>query len=53
LEAIPADTLQGLRDLALMSVFFLTGCRVWAVIGACVGHLETDGVEHYVRRIAA
>src|SRR4051812_32530537 len=48
LEAIPADTLQGIRDLALMSVFFLTGCRVSAVIGACVGHLETDGVEHYL-----
>jgi site-specific recombinase XerD len=48
LEAIPADTLQGLRDLALMSVFFLTGCRVSAVVGACVGHLETDGVEHYL-----
>ena len=28
LEAIPADTLQGLRDLTLMNVFFLTGCRV-------------------------
>ena len=48
LEAIPTDTLQGIRDLALMSVFFLTGCRVSAVIGACVGHLETDGVEHYL-----
>ena len=48
LEAIPADTLQGRRDLALMSVFFLTGCRVSAVVGACVGHLETDGVEHYL-----
>jgi integrase len=48
LEAIPADTLQGQRDLALMSVFFLTGCRVSAVVGACVGHLETDGVEHYL-----
>src|SRR3954471_12835771 len=48
LEAIPADTLQGLRDLALISVFFLTGCRVSAVTGACVGHLETDGVEHYL-----
>src|SRR3982750_3855426 len=30
LEAIPSDTLQGIRDLALMSVFFLTGCRVSA-----------------------
>ena len=48
LEAIPTDTLQGIRDLALMSVFFLTGCRVSAVVAACVGHLETDGVEHYL-----
>jgi site-specific recombinase XerD len=48
LEAIPSDTLQGLRDLAMMSVFFLTGCRVSAVVGAKVGHLETDGVEHYL-----
>jgi integrase/recombinase XerD len=48
LEAIPTDTLQGIRDFALMSVFFITGCRVSAVIGACVGHLETDGVEHYL-----
>ncbi len=48
LEAIPTDTLQGLRDLAMMSVFFLTGCRVSAVTNACVGHLETDGVEHYL-----
>ena len=48
LQAIPTDTLQGMRDLALMSVFFLTGCRVSAVTGACVGHLETDGVEHYL-----
>jgi site-specific recombinase XerD len=42
LEAIPTDTLQGIRDLAMMSVFFLTGCRVSAVTGACVGHQETD-----------
>src|SRR4051794_22659154 len=48
LEAIPPDTLQGVRDLAMMSVFFLTGCRVSAVTGACVGHLETDGVEHFL-----
>ena len=48
LEAIPTDTLQGIRDLALISVFFLTGCRVSAVTGACVGHLETDGVEHFL-----
>jgi site-specific recombinase XerD len=48
LEAIPTDTLQGVRDFALMSVFFITGCRVSAVVAACVGHLETDGVEHYL-----
>jgi site-specific recombinase XerD len=48
LQAIPTDSLQGLRDLAMMSVFFLTGCRVSVVVGACVGHLETDGVEHYL-----
>ena len=48
LEAIRTDTLQGRRDLALMSVFFLTGCRVSAITAACVGHLETDGVEHYL-----
>jgi integrase len=32
----------------MMSVFFLTGCRVSAVTNARVGHLETDGVEHYL-----
>lgn len=48
LNAIPTDTLQGMRDLAMMSVFFKTGCRVSAIVGACVGHLETDGVEHYL-----
>src|SRR3954469_1842540 len=48
LEAIPSDTLQGVRDLAMMSVFFLTGCRVSAVVGSKVGHLETDGVEHFL-----
>ena len=48
LEAIPSETLQGIRDLALMSVFFITGCRVSAIVHACVGHLESDGVEHYL-----
>jgi site-specific recombinase XerD len=46
LQAIPTETLQGIRDLAMLSVFFLTGCRVSEITGACVGHLETDGVEH-------
>jgi hypothetical protein len=43
LEAIPTDTLQGIRDLALISVYFITGCRASAIINTCVGHLETDG----------
>jgi site-specific recombinase XerD len=45
LEASATVTQQGIRDLAMMSVFFLTGCRVSAVIGACFGHLETDGID--------
>ena len=48
LEAIPQHTLQGCRDFALMSVFFITGCRVSAVVAARVGDLENDGVEHFL-----
>lgn len=48
LEAIPTDTLQGMRDFALLQTFFITGCRVSAIIAACVGHLEFDGVEHFL-----
>lgn len=48
LEVIPTNTLQGLRDFAMLQTFFITGCRVSAIIGACVGHLEFDGVEHYL-----
>src|SRR5262249_53890606 len=51
LEAIPQGTLQGLRDFALMSVLFVTGSRVSAIVSSCVGHLETDGVEHYLNVI--
>jgi len=32
----------------LISTFFITGCRVSAIVGACVGHLEFDGAEHYL-----
>ena len=49
LEVIPTDTLKGVRDFALISTFFITGCRVSALIGACVGHLEFDGAEHYLQ----
>jgi site-specific recombinase XerD len=49
LEIIPTDTIQGIRDFALMSTFFITGCRVSAIIKACVGNLEFDGTEHYLQ----
>ncbi len=48
LKAISTDTLQGVRDFAMLQTFFITGCRVSAIIGACVGHLEFDGVEYYL-----
>jgi site-specific recombinase XerD len=48
LEAVPTITPQGIRDLAMLQTFFITGCRVSAIIGACVGHLDFDGVEHYL-----
>ncbi len=48
LEAIATDTLRGLRDLALLQTYFITGCRVSAILTACVGHLEFDGAEHYL-----
>jgi hypothetical protein len=47
LEAIPTDTLQGIRDLALMSVFFLNGCRVSAVTVALEAH--HTGKNHHRR----
>ncbi len=49
LEVIPTETLKGKRDFALISTFFITGCRVSALVRACVGHLEYDGVDHYLQ----
>lgn len=48
LGAVPAMTLKGLRDLALLQTFFITACRVSAITAACVGHLEFDGAEHFL-----
>lgn len=48
LEAIPTDTLQGIRDSAMLQTFFVTGCRVSAIAMACVGHLEFDGTEYFL-----
>ena len=46
LEAIPAGTLKGVRDLALLQTYFSTGCRASAIVGARVGDIEFDGVDH-------
>jgi site-specific recombinase XerD len=48
LRAIDTSTLKGKRDLALLQTFFITGCRVSALVRACVGHMEFDGVEYYL-----
>lgn len=48
LQAIPTDSLLGLRDFAIMQTFFSTGCRVSAIVGARVGDIEFDGVEYYL-----
>lgn len=48
LESIPTDSLQGIRDFAMFQTFFITGCRVSAILNARVGDIEFDGVEHYL-----
>lgn len=48
LAAVPNDTVQGVRDIALLQTFFITGCRVSAICKARVGDLEFDGAEHYL-----
>ena len=48
LKAIPGDTIQGIRDLALIQTFFITGCRVSAICRLRVGDLEFDGADYYV-----
>ena len=42
------STLVGLRDRAMLHTFFMTACRVTALVNACVGHLEFDGTDHYL-----
>ena len=45
LKVIPTATLKGLRDFALIQTFFISGCRVSALVSARVGDLEFDGVD--------
>ena len=42
------DGLWPIPGPVLLDLLFLAGCRVTAVVGACVGHLETDRIEHYL-----
>lgn len=48
LHAPDTSTLVGLRDHALLFVFFKTACRCSAVAGANVGHLERTDVDYYL-----
>ena len=48
LGVIDTDSLQGRRDFALLHTFFITGCRVTAIVRARVGDLEFDGTEDYL-----
>lgn len=48
LNVIPTDSLQGIRDLALVQTFLITGCRVTAICRLRVGDFEFDGKDYYV-----
>ena len=48
LDAVPRNTLQGIRDLALVQTFFMTGCRVTAICGLRVGDVQFDGSDYFV-----
>ncbi len=45
----PQAQLLALRDYALLFTFFRTACRVSAVAGAKVGHVEASDDERYLR----
>jgi len=51
LEAIPQDTLKGVRDLAMMSTYFTTAYRASAVVTARVGDLEVRGGDVYLHAV--
>lgn len=48
LHAPDTSTLMGLRDHALLFVFFKTACRCSAVVRACVGHIERTDTDYYL-----
>ena len=41
--------LLAIRDYALLFTFFRTACRVSAISGACVGHVERSDTDWYLR----
>ena len=49
LHAPDRATLIGKRDHALLFVFFRTACRVSAITGANVGHVERSDTDWYLR----
>lgn len=48
LHAPDTSTAVGLRDYAMLFVFFKTACRCSAVAGASVGHLERTDTDYYL-----
>ena len=48
LYAPDTNTPGGLRDHALLFVFFKTACRCSAVASACVGHIERTDTDFYL-----
>lgn len=48
LHAPDTSTIVGLRDHAMLFVFFKTACRCSAVAGAKIGHLERTDVDYYL-----
>lgn len=48
LHAPDRTTLAGVRDHALLAVFFKTACRVSAVANALVGHVERTDTDLYL-----
>jgi integrase/recombinase XerD len=48
LHAPDTSTLMGLRDHAMLFVFFKTACRCSAVAGARVGNLERTDTDYYL-----
>ena len=49
LHAPDTTTLAGLRDHAMLFVFFKTACRSSAIANAKVGHVERTDTDYYLR----